>query len=138
MKHRNLVKFHKLHETKGDRNSYITWNDSHSINRQKDSLGGKFDFITEDVRANPDSLQEDEAMYANGQPSTPHFLMGEAINHLQGRQKEVYLLTMREGKSLAEAAQVLGIAKGTAQKFRERAVKFLTAYCKQAIAGGRV
>lgn len=77
-------------------------------------------------------------MYAEGTPSTPQLLMGEAIMHLQGRQKEVYLLTMRDGKSLAEAAEVLGIEKGTAQRYRERAVKFLTVYCRAAVKAGRV
>lgn len=84
--------------------------------------------------ANPDVLPETEI----AAPSTPQLLMGEAIGHLQGRQKEVYFLTMREDKSLAEAAEILGIEKGTAQKYRERAIKFVEQYCKAAIAKGRV
>ena len=138
MSNRNFIKTHKIKEVRGTRDSYEKWVDNHTTKRQKGRLGDKFDFVAEDVRANPDSLREDEGIYANDQPSTPHLLMGEAIGHLQGRQKEVYLLTMREGKSLAEAAEVLGIAKGTAQKFRERAIKFIEQYCKAAIAGGRV
>lgn len=88
----------------------------------------------EDVRANPDVLAETEI----AAPSTPQLLMGEAITHLQGRQKEVYLLTMREGRSLAEAAEVLKIEKGTAQKYKERAIKFISQYCEDAIKRGRV
>ena len=88
----------------------------------------------ESAQANPDVLAETEI----AAPSTPQLLMGEAITHLQGRQREVYLLTMRENKSLAEAAEVLGISKGTAQKFKERAIKFLTQYCEAAIAKGRI
>jgi DNA-directed RNA polymerase specialized sigma24 family protein len=90
------------------------------------------------AQANPDVLREDEAMYADSQPSNPRLLLGEAVQHLQGRQKEVYLLTMREGKSLAEAAEVLGIEKGSAQVYRDRAIKFLTKYCEEAIKKGRV
>ena len=84
--------------------------------------------------ANPDMLAETEI----AAPSTPQLLMGEAVEHLQGRQREVYLLTMREDKSLAEAAEILGIEKGTAQRYKERAIKFIESYCKQAIAKGRV
>lgn len=138
MSNRNFVRSHKIKEVKGDSNSYERWSDSHNINRQKGNSGDKFDFIHEDIRANSDSLREDEAMYANGEPSTPQLLVGEAVEHLQGRQKEVYLLTMREDKSLAEAAEILGIAKGTAQRFKERAIKFITFYCQEAIAKGRV
>lgn len=87
----------------------------------------------EDVLGNPDLLPEQSA-----KPSNPQLLMGEAIQHLQGRQKEVYLLVMREDKSIAEAAEILGIIKGTAQVHLERAVAFIKAYCIQAIEGGRV
>jgi DNA-directed RNA polymerase specialized sigma24 family protein len=89
-------------------------------------------------QANPDVLREDEAMFADCQPSTPQLLMGEAVAHLQGRQLQVYMLTMRDGKSLAETAEILDIEKGTAQKYKERAIKFIAAYCKQAIDRGRV
>jgi RNA polymerase sigma factor (sigma-70 family) len=86
------------------------------------------------AQANPDVLPETEI----AAPSTPQLIMGEAVQHLQGRQREVYLLTMREGKSLAEAAEILGISKGTAQKFKERAIKFIENWCKSQIAKGRV
>lgn len=74
----------------------------------------------------------------NTAPSTPQLLMGEAIEHLQGRQKETYFLTMREGKSLSEVAKILGISKSAAQIYKLRAIKFIELYCKEAIARGRV
>lgn len=86
------------------------------------------------AQANPDVLPQTEI----AGPSTPQLILGEAITHLQGRQKEVYLLTMRESKSLAETAEVLGITKGSAQVYQKRAIKFLTQYCKAAIDRGRV
>jgi len=100
----------------------------------RDKEYGESGGVQEDVRANPDVLTETEI----ATPSTPPLLMGEAVAHLQGRQKEVYLLTMREGKSLTEVAEILGIAKGSAQVFRDRAIRFLTKYCEEAIRKGRV
>lgn len=97
--------------------------------RDVDNHGGK-----EDVLANPDSLPETFCPT----PSTPHLIYGEAVEHLQGRQKEVYFLVMRENKSLAEASEILGIEKGTAQKYKDRAIKFIENWCKQAIAKGRI
>lgn len=88
----------------------------------------------EDKRANPDVLPETEI----ASPSTPQLLLGEAISHLQGRQKECYLLVMREDKSLAEVAEVLGISKGSVQVYVDRAVKFLIQYCEDCIKKGRV
>lgn len=84
--------------------------------------------------ANPDVLPETET----AAPSTPQFLMGEAVEHLQGRQRECYILTMREGKSFSEAAKILGIGKGRVQQYRERAIKFIMRWCEQQIAKGRV
>lgn len=84
--------------------------------------------------ANPDSLPATESVA----PSNPQLLMGEAIAHLQGRQRECYILTMREGKSFSEAAEILGIGKGRVQQYRERAIKFITQYCNNAIKAGRV
>jgi RNA polymerase sigma factor (sigma-70 family) len=94
--------------------------------------------LAELPEANPDSLREEEGIFQNSQPSTPHFLLGEAVEHLQGRQKEVYLLTMREGRSLAEVAELLGMAKGTAQTYLKRAIKFIKGYCAEAITKGRI
>lgn len=74
----------------------------------------------------------------NRTPTNPQMLMGEAIEHLQGRQKEVYLLYMREDRSFAEVGEILGINRFTARDYLERAIKFITAYCEQGIKGGRV
>lgn len=138
---RHFVKKQKLKEINGSSGAYEQWVGGHPGSKgfkRGDGLDTRFGRVSEDVRANPDSLTEDEGMYANNQPSSPHFIMGEAVEHLQGRQREVYLLTMRESKSLAEAAQILGISKGTAQKFKERAIKFIEQYCKAAMDRGRV
>jgi RNA polymerase sigma factor (sigma-70 family) len=89
---------------------------------------------TENFCANPDSLPEMEI----AAPSSPQLLMGEAVEHLQGRQRECYILTMREGKSFSEAAEILGIGKGRVQQYRERAIKFIMQYCKSMIEKGRV
>lgn len=88
----------------------------------------------EHPQANPDVLPETEI----AGPSTPQLIMGEAIDHLQGRQREVYMLTMRDNKSLAEAAEILGIEKGSAQKYKERAIKFIESWCRNAMAKGRI
>jgi DNA-directed RNA polymerase specialized sigma24 family protein len=143
MNDRHFVKKHKLKEVNGSRGAYEQWMEGHKGSRSKgfkrnDDLDARFGRIIEDVRANTDGLTEDDAMYSNDQPSTPQFLMGEAVEHLQGRQREIYILTMREGKSLAEAAKVLGMAKGTAQTYKTRAIKFIEQYCKTAMARGRV
>src|ERR1700688_4673877 len=136
MKKNFRVQTQKLTEVKGDRGSYSRWNDSHPTNRQKGKLGDKFDFVTEDVRANPDSLREDEGLYGNSQVTRPQELMGEAIEHLQGRQKQVYLLTFLQGLSFTEAAKKLHISKSAVEIYRNRAAKFITQYCEAAIQRG--
>jgi|SRR5579872_3308239 len=88
----------------------------------------------EHPQANPDVLPETDI----AAPSTPQLLMGEAIEHLQGRQKEVYFLIMRENKSESEVAEILDIPRGNVSKYKKRAVKFISQYCKAAIAKGRV
>jgi DNA-directed RNA polymerase specialized sigma24 family protein len=138
MSDRHFIKKHKIKRGKGSSDAYGKWCEKHPTFHTSGKFGDRFDVVKEDVRANPDSLEEDEAMYATSQPSTPQLLMGEAVQHLQGRQREVYLLTMREDKSLAEAAEILGIEKGSAQKYRERAIKFIEQYCHAAIQKGRV
>jgi RNA polymerase sigma factor (sigma-70 family) len=87
---------------------------------------------TEALRANPDSLPE-----AHSGPTEAQLLMGEAINHLQGRQREIYLLVFREGKSNTEVGEILGISRDTVQVYKERAVKFLTAYCKGVLSNDK-
>ena len=92
------------------------------------------DKLSEHPQANPDMLLEGELAL----PSTPQLLMGEAIEHLQGRQREVYMLLMREGKTQEEAADILGIGRTAVQDYKRRAVKFITQYCQDAMARGRV
>ena len=105
------------------------WDDVHMRQGGQDG-----DTVREHPQANPDVFPETEI----AAPSTPHLLMGEAIEHLQGRQREVYILAMREGKSLAEISEILGVAKGNIWKYKQRAVKFIRQYCKNAIDKGRV
>lgn len=102
------------------------WDD---FNRRR---GG--DEMQELPQANPDVLPETEI----ASPSTPQLLMGEAVSHLQGRQKEVYLLLMRESKTYEEVSEVLGIARGAVQTYEKRAIKFITNYCREAISRERV
>jgi len=70
--------------------------------------------------------------------ATPHRIMGEAIEKLQGCRKEVYLLVVRDEKSLEEAALVLEMDELRTQKMLDEAIEFVRKYCKQAIAKGRV
>ncbi len=70
--------------------------------------------------------------------ATPHRIMGEAIERLHGPRREVYFLTIRDGKSLAETAEVLGMSERLAKCYQDHAIKFVEGYCKQAIAKGRV
>lgn len=134
---RHLIQKQRVKNIYGSEDSYTEWCASHPTKRKKGNLGNRFDVIKEDERANPDSLCDEEASFSNC-PSTPQLLIGEAVEHLQGRQKEVYLLTMREGKSLSEAGEVLGISKDTARTYKDRAINFVKKYCHQAIRRGRV
>lgn len=116
-KYNKFVETQELHDRIGSEKSY-------------ENYVGNGD---EQAQANPDCLPEQSSG-----PSSPQQLMGEAIGHLQGRQKEVYLLVMREDKSLAETAEILQISKGTVQTYIDRAVAFITQYCEQALKRGRV
>lgn len=129
-KKKPFIESQDIKVTKGNTGAYERWIESHGQSVPKGKLGDKFDFVTEDLRANPDSLREDEAMYSNSPLSRPQEIMGEAIEHLQGRQKDVYMLTMRQGMSINEAAKLLDISKSTAQVHRDRAIKFIAAYCQ--------
>jgi DNA-directed RNA polymerase specialized sigma24 family protein len=124
---RKLKEIETIDRFSGERSPYQDWLKS---NHKSTEYG----VDSEPVLANPDSLPEIEIVA----PSTPQQLMGEAINHLQGRQRECYLLTMREGKSFFEAAKILNIGKGRVQQYRERAIKFIKQYCRAAIQKGRV
>jgi DNA-directed RNA polymerase specialized sigma24 family protein len=118
-KRRGLVERQKLNEISGNEHSYERY-----VAQSKNE---------EVPLANPDLLPSTEAYI-----TTPQAIMAEAIEHLQGRQKEVYLLHMRCDKSLADIGSVLDISKGAAQTYLGRAVKFVEAYCHQAILRGRV
>jgi RNA polymerase sigma factor (sigma-70 family) len=118
-KKRGLVETQPLDEMRGTVNSYHNFTASHDNE--------------ESALANPDILPEQPTA-----PSSPQLLMGEAVQHLQGRQKEVYLLVMREDKSLAEAAEILEISKSTVQTYLDRAIAFITAYCQQAMDQERI
>lgn len=120
-KKRKLVEVQELDEINGGPDSYSRY------------VALAPDKALEDVLANPDCLPEQASS-----PSTPQLLMGEAIQHLQGRQREVYLLVMREDKSFAEVGEVLGIGKSTAQEYLDRAIKFITGYCHEAEERGRI
>lgn len=85
-----------------------------------------------------EGLPEQEVIQLPSGPSEVQLIMGEAIALLKGRQKEVYLLTMRQGKSIADAAKILNIAKGAAQTYKLRAIKHISDYCQAAILRGEV
>lgn len=121
------VQNQSLREINGNTESYERYISEFPANRNA------YNKSPEPPQANPDSLQDQPH-----RPSTPQLLMGEAIAHLQGRQKQVYLLHMREDQSLSEVGEALNISKSAAQIYLNRAVAFITAYCKQAIDGGRV
>ena len=95
---------------------------------------GNDDGWREHPQANPDVLPETEI----AAPSTPQLIFGEAVEHLQGRQREVYLLLMRESKTYEEVHEILNITRGAIQTYEKRAIKFIEGYCKAAIAKGRV
>ncbi len=118
-KRRGLVETQKLKEINGSGNSYENYNED------AENL--------EATLANPDLLPEQSTS-----PSTPQLIMGEAVEHLQGRQKQVYMSVMREDKSLSEVGEMLDITKSSAQTYLDRAIAFITAYCKQAEARGRI
>ncbi len=96
-------------------------------NKRKTSLDGLEDILTENDR-----------LGGNAEVTEEQFIMGEAVEHLQGRQRDVYFLTVRQGVSLAKVAKLLDISKSAVQIYKVRAVSFVTAYCKQAIKNGRL
>lgn len=134
MKRSQRVKIQKIHEIRVNKDSSFTESSSYWDDVKRRGESGAGNGWSEHPQANPDTLP-DEGLTS---PSTPQYLLGEAIAHLQGRQLEVYMLTVREGQSFAEAAEALGIEKGTVQKYKERAIKFLTQYCRDSIKRGRV
>lgn len=85
------------------------------------------------VLLNDDYVNPDTILNRIRPVSEEELIVADAVEHLQGRQKEVYLLTMRLGLSLSKTASELNIKKATAQVYKARAISFVTAYCKQAI-----
>lgn len=106
------------------------WSDVAAHNRST----GQSDSLNEHPCANPDVLPAIDIV----SPSTPQLVMGEAIEHLQGRQREVYLLLMRESKTYEEVSEILNITRGAIQTYEKRAIRFIETYCKEAIKRGRV
>lgn len=70
--------------------------------------------------------------------ATPHRIMGEAIEKLRGYHKEVYLLVVRDEKTLEDAALVLEMNEVQTQKVLDEAIECVRKYCKQAIVKGRL
>lgn len=84
-------------------------------------------------------LSEIEHLQEHLKPLTPaQKLMGEAVDKLQGQQKQVYILTVRLGRSLADAAKELHLSKWTVRTYHDRALRFITQYCRSAIRRGEV
>lgn len=117
---KTLVDVNELTERKGNTRSYERYVEG--------SKGGE-----ERAEANPDILLEQDSS-----PSTPQLIMGEAVLHLQGRQKQVYLSVMRDDKSIAETGEILELSKGTVQTYLDRAIAFITQYCKTAMDRERI
>lgn len=118
-KRRGAVDIQKISEMRGSVHDYERFVSSHGDE--------------ESTLSNPDLLPEQKHT-----PSTPQLIMGEAIAHLQGRQKEVYLSIMRDDKSMSETGEVLGISKSSVQVYLDRAIAFITGYCEQAMKKGRI
>lgn len=118
------IKLQDLDDVKGNSGAYERWCDTHMPKSEEG-------IAEEPIESNPDSLVEGTSYFVDVHPTRAQLLMGEAILHLQGQQRAVYLLTMREGYSIAQAAKKLGLSKSTAQTYRERALKFIQQYCER-------
>lgn len=64
--------------------------------------------------------------------------MGEAIESLRGKQREVYFLTVREGMSVTEAAEALNMREPEVWDYHYRAIDSVERYCKIAMLKGRI
>lgn len=64
--------------------------------------------------------------------------MGEAIEKLRGHHKEVYLLVVRDEKTLEDAALVLEMNEVQTQRVLDEAIESVRKYCKQAMLKGRL
>jgi RNA polymerase sigma factor (sigma-70 family) len=80
-----------------------------------------------------EQIPESAGMYANQEITRPQEIMSDAVEHLQGRQRQVYIMAMRENLSFSEIAKTLRISKSAVQIYRQRAISFITQFCKDAI-----
>ncbi len=129
MARQRWLKQQKLRDVNGDEESYQKFCDNRSA-KSIGKLGNRFDFSSESPQANPDLITEGQALYADSQPNKAREIMGDAVEHLQGRQRDVYMMIMRQGLSFQETAKLLKISKSAVQIYKNRAVKFITAFCK--------
>lgn len=122
---RKAVKIQKIHTIKAGKITVSPYWDR-VFNSRYNSEAGLFE---ENIRGNPDQLIDLDDCGL----SMAREIFGAAVEHLQGRQKEAYILHMREKKSLDEVATILSISKSSAQVYLTRAIKFISVYCHQAI-----
>lgn len=85
------------------------------------------------VQLNEENVNEKTVLFQDTYITDAQALMGDAVEHLQGRQRDVYILTMRQGYSNQEAADILRISRNTVKEYRERAIKFVTAFCQNGL-----
>jgi len=105
--------------------------DSYGYYVRRSRYDGETDRHIENLRANPDQyLADTEGLYSNYQPTRLAFVMGEAVDRLQGTQRDIYIKTMRQGMSIAEAGRTLGLSKGACQYHRDRAIAYVTGQCR--------
>ncbi len=138
MAYKNKIKIQRLKDIKGQAGSYEQWIGKHFHQTPKGKLGDRFEFLSEPLVANPDQLTEEAGLYADSQMTQAQELMSEAVEHLQGLQRDCYMLTMRQGMSFTEAGKLLRLSKSDVQGYRTRAVKFVTEYIRRAIKNGRL
>lgn len=127
---RNIVKRQSTRVIKKTTRSRVSayWDYVEQHNRITDGVHEEL------AQSDPDRLPENAGLGL----SLVKEVFGAAVEHMQGRQREVYLLHMREGKSLAEVGEILGMTKSSAQVYLTRAIKFITGYCREAVAKGNV
>ncbi len=138
MKRKRFIETQKLQTIKGKLDAYDAWIARRFHPTPKGKLGDRFEFLSEPLVANPDQLTEASGLYSNSQMTQAQELMSEAVEHLQGLQRDCYMLTMRQGLSFTEAGKLLRLSKSDVQGYRTRAVKFVTEYVKRAIKNGRL
>lgn len=127
---RKAVRLQRIHIVKAGKVTVSPYWDR-VFNGRYNSDSGLFE---ENIRGNPDQLIDLDDCGL----SMARAIFGSAVEHLQGRQKEAYILHMREKKSLDEVATILSISKSSAQVYLTRAIKFISAYCRQAVERGQI